>query len=156
MNGASGRPPRKLAAPAPSQVRAEFGTLDRDDDFFKQRAQQCFAVPVGGGYRVPGAFEVAAESGDRTALLHAKDAGSLLLTQRQFCLGGRQFPQAVFPLGLQAARDESILSISRAVTTLSALRFILLAFNFASELRQAGEMIRFQLLGSLERGFQAC
>jgi hypothetical protein len=67
-----------------------------------------------------GAREVAAEREDRTALLRPKDAGSLLLAAGQFCLGGLQFPQAVFPLGLQAARDESILSIDQAVTALSS------------------------------------
>src|SRR5262245_11021367 len=115
-------------------MRARLGTLDSDDNFFEQHAQKFFAVPVGCGRSEPGAFEIAAEREARAALLRAQDAGTLLLSARKFCVGRFQFSQAVLPLGFQASRNESILSINGAITALGALGFIVLAFNFSAEL----------------------
>ena len=96
---------------------------------------------------MPGTLKVAAEYQHRASFLRARDAGALPLAARKFRLRRLELSQAGFPLSLQASRDQSILGIDRAVTVLGTLRLVLLAFNFAAELRNDRVVIGFQLLG---------
>jgi hypothetical protein len=51
--------------------------------------------------------------------------------------------QAVFPLGLQAARDQAVFRFDRTIAALGPLHFVLGAFHFPPELREHAVMVGF-------------
>jgi hypothetical protein len=67
------------AVPAQSQVGAAFGSLEIQNHFLQQCAQEFFAIAVGGGRRTPHLTNIGAESLNRLKLFGTDGAGALLL-----------------------------------------------------------------------------
>src|ERR1700730_14271130 len=74
----------RAAAPTQSELSVTFGTLEIQDDFVQQRAQQFLAIPVGGGGRVPNSKDIGADNRNAFDLLGTERVGPLLLTTAQF------------------------------------------------------------------------
>ena len=64
----------------------------------------------------------------------------------QFCFGGGEIAQTVLPFGFQAARDEPILRLHRAVTALGSLGLILQALDLEPPLGKGGVAVGLELL----------
>ena len=72
----------------------------------------------------------------------------------EFGLGVGEGLQRGVPLGLQAAGDQSVVRVDRAVAALGATGLIPRLLDLAAPLRQRGVVAIFQLLGGGQAGLQ--
>ena len=100
--------------------------------------------------------EIGAEGEDRVALLGAAaNAGACCSRRASSACGGVEFLQALLPLGLQAASDQSVLRIDGAIAAFGALGLVPGPLDLQSPLRERAVVIGFELLGGLQGGRDA-
>jgi hypothetical protein len=145
----------RSALPAQDQICAALGAVavDGDVDFLEQGAQQLFAVLVGGGRGRPYLVEVVAEGEDGGALVGGEGLGAGGGAAGQLGLGRGQFGEGVFPVGFQAAGDQTVFGVDGPVTAFRPARLVAGVFDLAAPLVQGGVVTVFELLGG---GQQAC
>ena len=136
-------------------MSASFLFLDRDDDFFENRAQQLLLVAGRSGGRVPGDAQIGAEREQTDAFIWTERPRLLLLAARQFGLGGFEVPQGFLPLGLEASGDKPIIGVHGHVATLGSALFVSRALDRVTPVRESAVTIGFQPFGGRERGFDA-
>ena len=145
----------RAAPPADRDGRAVLLALDVEDDFFDQAAQELLAVAVGGCGRGPHAAEVCAEREQLLAFGVGQRPRSLLLAQRELGFGVGERVQRLFPVALQAARDQAVLGLDVAVAALSALGLVSRLLDLEAPLRERGVVILLEGLGRVQRCFHA-
>ena len=89
------------------------------------------------------------------ALGIAQAARLLSLTPLQLRFGLAELAQALFPLRLQAARDQPVLGIDGVVSALGQERFVAPPLDLQAPLVQRGVMAGFQTLGGDQCGLHA-
>ena len=131
----------RAAFPAQQQVGAAFGVVaaDGDVDLVQQGAQQLLAVLVGGGGRVPDLVQVVAEGQDRVPCSAAvRAAGRCCLAAGQLVPASASCLQRGVPLGFQAAGDQPVLRVDRAVAALGAAGLVAGLLDLAAVLVEDG------------------
>src|SRR6266849_5797812 len=105
-----------------------MGVLPRfvygDDDLFEQRAQQLLAVARRGCGRLPHGLQVGAQREQAVAVFCAERARPFPFAAGEFGFGVLELAQALLPLGLEAACDESVLGVDGAIAALGTLRLV--------------------------------
>ena len=130
-----------------------FGSLEIQDHFFQQRAQQFLAIAVRGGRRSPDLTNIGAEHLNAFELLGAKRAGPLLLAAAQFRFGGGQIAQTILPFGFQPASDQSVFRLHGPIAAFGPFRFVARPFHFQPPLRQSRVVVGLELFDREPRGF---
>src|SRR5664279_1468895 len=132
-------------------MRVALGPLEVENYFFQQRAQEFFAITIGGSCGAPDLSNIGAEPLDELELLRRQCAGPLLLPATELRLCGRQFAQTILPFAFQPTRDQSVFGLYISIPALSPLGFVTGAFHFQTPLRQRRVVISLQLLNCEER-----
>ena len=130
-------------------------SLDVDDHFLDQAADELLAIAVGGRWGRPHAAEVRAEREQPLALLLSERAWTLLLAQRELGFGLGELAERVLPVALQAAGDEPVLGLDLAIATLGPIGLVSGALDLQPPLLQRGVVVLFERLGCLQRGLHA-
>ena len=103
------------AGPGDLHGDALAGAEHGDRDLVCQRANELFAVGVGGGWRGPQALDVAGQGGDGLPLGGGEGlgagAGEAVVVFLQAHLGG----QRSFPVGFQLSHDQAVLRLGQPV-----------------------------------------
>jgi len=99
------------AFPADRDGRATLLADHVEDHFLDQRADELFAVAVGGARRSPHAAEVGGERQQLLTFGRREGARALALAQGQLGLGLGEHAERLFAVALQAAGDEPVLGL---------------------------------------------
>src|SRR5919106_480263 len=141
-------------APAPTQgqVRAALVAFDGEHDLLQQGTQELLLVAIGRGGGGPDASKIVAEGAEAFGVDLAEGAPPLMLAGLELALRDFKIPQALLPLGFEAASHETIFRFDRAIPALGAFGSIPRALDRQPPLRERGLIIVVELLRGDERG----
>ena len=125
-----------------------------DVDFVEQAAQQVFAVLVGGGRRRPHGGEVVPERQDHRFLLWGQGFRSGRFAAGEFGLGVGERCSAVVPFGFQAAGDQAVVGVDRAVAAFGPAGLVAGLLDLSAPLRERGVVAVLEVLGGGQAGLQ--
>jgi hypothetical protein len=108
------------ASLAEGELGSIFGSRHRDDHFLEERAQEFFAIAIGGRRRYPDLSEIRAEGVNVLPLLRAERRRLLVLSAGQFRFRGGEVAQPSLPFGFQAARDQAMFGFDQSIAALGA------------------------------------
>src|SRR3989442_11803336 len=128
-----------------------MSTVDRNDDFFEQCAQQFLLVAIRGGRRGPPSLEIGAESSNAPIVFGTQCRWTQLGFAFERGSGLLEITQALFPLRFQSASHKSVLRIHGTIATLGALCFVVGPFHSQAPLCERRIVVGFELLCGLER-----
>ena len=128
------------------------GLAHGDDDLFEQRSQQLLAIARRGGRRFPYALQIGGEREQAAPVFCAECSRSFTFAPGELGFGLLELAQALLPLALEAAGDETVLGIDSAITAFGTL--CLVPGTFSGE-PAPGERISFEPFGGGESGLDA-
>ena len=145
----------RAAAPAKCDSCTPLFTVDVEDRFFDQAAQQLLAVAVGGGRCRPHSPEVRTECQQLLTFLGGERARALALAQGKLGLGLGERAKRALPVALKAPGNQAVLGLDLAVAALGALCLIARPLDLQVPLRQRGVVVGLERLGRAQRSLHA-
>jgi hypothetical protein len=143
----------RAAVPAQSQMSTLCWTIDSDNHFFQQGAQEFLAITIRGGGCGPDSAQIGAKSEEFVLTFMGEWRRLLLHAPHELCFGRGKIAQTFFPLCLKPTSYESVFRLDRAILALCAFRFVASAFQRKTPLAQSCILIGFELLHGELRGF---
>ena len=98
-----------------------LGLKHGDDDLFEQRSQQLLAIARRGGRRFPYVLQIGAEREQAAPVFCAECSRSFTFAPGELGFGLLELAQALLPLALEAAGDETVLGIDSAIAAFGTL-----------------------------------
>ena len=139
--------------PAQSQMGTLSWTIDSNNHFFQQGAQEFLAIAIRSGGCSPDSAQIGAKSAEFVLSFLGESTRLLLHAPHELCFGRGKIAQTFFPLCLKPSSYESVFRLDRAILALCTFRFVASAFQRKTPLAQSCILISFELLHGKLRGF---
>jgi hypothetical protein len=145
----------ETAAPPPQgEAGALLGLEHGDDDLFDQGSQQLLAIARRGGRRLPYGLQVGAEREQAAPVYGTEHSRSLAFAPGELGFGLLELAQALLPLALKAAGDETVLGIDSAIAAFGTLCLVPGTLGGELPLGERILAIGFEPFGSGESSFE--
>ena len=146
----------RAAFPPQDQAGVRVGVVAAGGDvhLLQQGAQQLLAVLIGGGGRVLHLAQVVAQGQDRVPLGRGKGRRPGGLAAGELGFGVGELLQGGVPFGFQAAGDQPVLGVDRAVAALGLDGLVAGLLDLAAVLVQRRVVAVLELLGGVQAGLQ--
>jgi len=141
-------------SPPQGEAGAVLGLKHGDDDLFEQRSQQLLAIARRGGRRFPYVLQIGAEREQAAPVFCAECSRSFTFAPGEPGFGLLELAQALLPLALEAAGDETVLGIDSAIAAFGTLCLVPGTFSGEPALGERIVAIGFEPFGGGESGFE--
>src|SRR6202045_1104000 len=141
-------------SPPQGEAVAVLGLKHGDDDLFEQRSQQLLAIARRGGRRFPYALQIGAEREQAAPVFCAECSRSFTFAAGELGFGLLELAQALLPLALEAAGDETVLGIDSAIAAFGTLCLVPGTFSGEPALGERIVAIGLEPFGGGESGFE--